>query len=105
MTIEIAPDGLLIYHKPTQTGQYINVSNITPWISALVHRAKTICSPNKLPMELQQIRKYISWNGFPKDVGNIIIKETLQKGRKATTGQVIGNPIPTIIYVIWYFKY
>ena len=58
LDIEIIPDGLSIYRKPTQTGQYIHYSSNTPWrlktswISALVHRAKRICSPHKLSKQL-----------------------------------------------------
>ena len=84
LDIEIAPDGLSIYRKPTHTCQYINYLSNTPWrfktswISALVHRAKLICSPNlKLSSQLQLIRKYIAWNGFPKHIGNKILKDTL----------------------------
>ena len=83
LDIEIAPDGLLIYRKPTQAGQYINYISNTPWrfktswISTLGHRAKLICSPNKLSSQLQLIRKYIALEWFPKTyLGNKLIKDT-----------------------------
>ena len=91
LDIEIAPDGLSVYHKETQTGQYTHYRSNTPWkfktawISALVYRAKSICSPNKLSNELKRIRKYISWNGFPKHIGNKIINNTLRKDSNPTT--------------------
>ena len=85
LDIEISPDGLSIYHKETQTGQYSHYNSNMPWkwktawISSLVYRAKSICSANILPIELSRIRKYISWNGFPKHIGNKIINNTLAK--------------------------
>ena len=88
LDIEIAADGLSIYHKETQTGQYIHFKSNTPWmyktawISALVYRAKSICSSNKFSAELKRIRKFISWNGFPKHIGNKIITKTLEKHQR-----------------------
>ena len=48
--INICPNGLGIYHKHTQTGQYVHITSNTlwrwktSWICSLVIRAKKICS-------------------------------------------------------------
>ena len=113
LDIEISPDGLSVYHKPTQTGQYTHFSSNTPWrfktawISALVHRAKLICSPIKLHQELKVIRKYISWNSFQKHIGNKIINKTLDKQPK-TNDKLVNDEYPQTIYFnllfIFYFQ-
>ena len=107
LDIEIAPDGLSIYSKPTQTGQYIHYSSNTPWrfktswISALVHRAKQICSPNKLPKQLDQIRNYVAWNGFPKHIGNKIIKDTISR-QPRNACNLHKDDKTSIIYILIY---
>ena len=64
LDIEIAPDGLSIFRKDTNTGQYTNFDSYTnwnykvSWIRSLVTRAKRICSSNKLHKELSEIRRF-----------------------------------------------
>lgn len=43
------------------------------WIQSLVSRAYKLCSPSKLTHELNNIRKFGAYNGFPKKVVNKII--------------------------------
>lgn len=84
LDIEISPDGLNVFRKDTNTGQYTNFESYTPWkyrvswIRSLVTRANRLCSDNKLPAELNIIRKFASWNGFPKQVCNSIIHHVLE---------------------------
>ena len=91
LDIEISPDGLTIFRKDTNTGQYVNIESYTnwnhktAWIRSLVTRAKRICSSNKLQQELSKIRCFASWNAFPKHVCNGIIKKTNTKLNNATT--------------------
>ena len=83
LDLEISNNSLSIYRKDTHTGQYVNFSSYTPWkykvswITSPVSRAKQICSPNLLSKEIHRIKGYISWNGFPKQVGNRIIINVL----------------------------
>ena len=70
--IEIHPDGLRIYCKDRNAGQYTHYNSCsmwpykTSWISSLVHRAFNICDKNKLQAELARIKDLIAWNGFPE---------------------------------------
>ena len=97
LDLEFSPDGLEIYRKDTNTGLYINFHSYVPchfkiaWIKSLVTRAKKICSPNKLNKKLNNIKKFISWNGFPKYIGNKIINNTLSNNGKYVV------PIPYIL--------
>ena len=74
LDIEICPNGLGIYHKHTQTGQYVSFDSFTlwkwkiSWIRSLVTRAKRICSENYLDQEIQLIKNYATWNGYPKHI-------------------------------------
>ena len=72
-------DGLGIYRKDTFTGQYTNFESFVPWrhkiswVRALIDRVHRICTPNKIKTELKLIRKFLSWNGFPKRIANLLI--------------------------------
>ena len=54
LDVEISPDGLSVYRKDTNTGQYINFDSYAPWryktswIRSLVTRANRLCSDKKL---------------------------------------------------------
>ena len=81
LDLEIHPDGITIYRKDTHTGQYTHFDSVTTWnhkiawIRSLVNRAQRICSPGKLNLELSNIRRFASYNGFPSRVINGIIKK------------------------------
>ena len=85
LDIEISPDGLCIFRKDTNTGLYTNFNSYSPWsyrkawISSLVNQAKKLCSNNNLSKELVTIRKFASWNNFPKYVTNKLIKYAVNK--------------------------
>ena len=80
---EICPNGLGIYHKHTQTGQYVSFDSFTLWkckvslICSLVTRAKRICSENYLDNEIQLVKNYAAWNVCPKHIVNSIVKQAL----------------------------
>ena len=84
LDIKICPNGLGIYHKHTQTGQYVHITSYTLWrwktlwIRSLVIRAKKICSANYFNIEIQLIKRSAAWNGYPRNVVNGIIKHTLR---------------------------
>ena len=79
LDINIASDGLGIYRKDTVTGQYTNFESFVSWrhkiswFRALIDRVHLICTPNKIKTELKLIRKFLSRNGFPRSVANLLI--------------------------------
>ena len=85
LDIEIHPDGLSIDCKDTNTGQYTHFDSYSPWrdktswISSLVHRVVKRCSDNKLRRELARIKDLVTGNGFPKRVGQAIVKNKLKR--------------------------
>ena len=97
LDIEICPSGLGIYHKNTQTGQYKNIESFTlwkwktSWITSLTIRAKRICSKYHLNQEINLIKDYAAWNGFPKRTANSIIKRALQANNSKTTRSKKAN--------------
>ena len=72
---EIHTDDLGIYCKPTNTGQYIHYTSVSPWrdktakIPDIIHRATVICDETKIQTEFNRIKKLIAWNVFPKQIG------------------------------------
>ena len=65
LDIEIHLDGLGIYCKPTNTGQYTHYRSFSPWmyktvwISKIIHRTTSICDETKIQAELNRINKLI----------------------------------------------
>ena len=73
----------------------------TASIRSIADRAKKVCSKENLPKELQLIKKFASWNCYPK---NIVMKRVLSK--ETSTNDVKSNEekdkIPTIFINIYY---
>ena len=74
-----------VYRKPTHTYQYTHVSSNQPLhvklatIENLVRRAKFACSDQtSLNEEISYIRKTMQLNGYPLNVVNKTIKDTLE---------------------------
>ena len=74
-----------IYRKPTFTGQYLHWNSFSPTkrkinlISTLTHRALSICSPERLQSELDQIKSILLANGYPENsINSSIAKKTKQ---------------------------
>ena len=82
LDLEIHPDGITIYRKNTHTAQFTHFCSFTKWnhkvawIRSLVYRALKICSPDKVTDEIFNIKKFASYNGFPKKVVQGIIDKT-----------------------------
>ena len=63
-----------IYRKPTFTGQYLRWNSFSPrkrktnLILTLTHWALAICSPERLPSELDKIKSILLTNGYPEHV-------------------------------------
>ena len=95
LDLEICPNGLTIFQKNTHTGQCIHMHSFTlwkwktAWPRSLADWAKNICSKENLPKELQSIKKFASWNGYPKNIVNAIIKRVLSQNK--LTNDVVSN--------------
>ena len=83
LDLELSPDGISIFRKDTNTGLYVNFNSYVPWshriswIRSLVTRASSICSPNKLQSQIKIIKRFASWNSFPKSIVNTLINKAL----------------------------
>ena len=81
LDLEIHPDGLAIYRKGTHTAQFMHYDSFVKWnhkvsrIRSLTTRAIKLCSPNKLKEELANIKRFASFNGFPRWITNKLIRE------------------------------
>ena len=71
-----------VFHKPTNTGQYCHFSSQIPWrlkiawIKSLYHRAAKICSNSSLlNQQIDKIKMFTSWNGFP----TVVVKSILRR--------------------------
>ena len=73
----------LVFRKYTITGLDVNFTSLvsrtyrTSWIRSLVTRTSRIWSIEKLPSEINIIKRFASWNDFPKSFANSIINITL----------------------------
>ena len=62
------------------TAQFVNYESYTKynhkvaWIRSLITHAKRLCSANKLTEEVKTIKKFASYNGFPKWIVDKTIK-------------------------------
>lgn len=100
LDIKLTSNGTSIFRKSTHTGQYIHLSSFTPWsykiawIRSLVHRTYKICSNESLISdEMRKIRKFMSWNGFPKTLANKLIHKFTPKADQAYMSSSINNHI------------
>ena len=57
----------------------------TSCITSLTIRAKQVCSRNYVNQEINLIKDYTAWKGFPKRIANSIIKQALQSDYSNTT--------------------
>jgi hypothetical protein len=98
LDIKLTSNCTSIFRKSTHTGQYIHLSSFTPWsykiawIRSLVHRAYKICSNESLISdEMRKIRKFMSWNGFPKTLANKLIQKFTPKADQSYMSSNINN--------------
>ena len=90
LDLELSPDGLSIFRKDTSTRLYVNFNSYVPWsyrvsrIRSLVSRAHAICKPDKLKLGINLIKKFASWNDFPKAIARAIINRSLNNDDKTT---------------------
>ena len=62
----LLPDSTLIL-------KVLSLGDTSSWVRALIDRVHRICTPNKIKTELKLIRTFLSWNGFPKRIANLLI--------------------------------
>ena len=76
--------GFLFYRKETHTAQFVNFESFTKWnhkiawIRSLVNRAKRLCTQNKLADEIKNIKRFASYNGFPRWIVNKIVNQSVE---------------------------
>jgi hypothetical protein len=82
LDICIRGDSTSIFRKNTHTGQYVHYDSFEPWctkiawVRSLVFRAFRICSNIELfTSELDTIKRFLQWNGFPKYIATKLIKQ------------------------------
>ena len=94
LDIEMCPNGPGIYHKPIQTGQYVHITSYalwrwkTSWIHSLVIRAKKTCSANYFNNEIQPIKIYAAWNGYPRNIVKYLIKHALRNNNMFNENEI-----------------
>ena len=87
LDLEIHRDGLSIFRKETHTAQFVHYDSYTKWnhkiawIRSLTSRAKKLCCPSKLSNELNNIKKFAAFNGFPKWIVKNVIRQSLGNKR------------------------
>ena len=88
LDIKICTIGLGAYHKNTQTGQYVHINFYTlwRWIRSLTITDKKLCSAKYFSKEIQLIKRYAAFNGYPWNVVNSIIKQALHINDNNETG-------------------
>ena len=105
LDIENCSNGLFIYHKHTQTGQYVHITPYrlwrwkTSWIRSLVIRAKKNCTANYFNNKIQLIKRYAASNGYPQNVANGIIKHTLRSKDNNNTFNDNDTDVAVRIYI------
>ena len=72
-----------IYRKSTNTNRVLNYNSYAPIsykrsvVSGLVHKAKTICSSDKINQEIINVKNILKMNNYPPKFTERIIKEAL----------------------------
>ena len=97
-----------VYRKPTFTGQYLHWKSFSPLkrkislISTLVHRALMIRTKHRLNGEIEQIKKILLDNGYPK---NVINTQITKKIAQFSTHKRFGpEKFPVYLRVSWIGK-
>ena len=98
LDLQIKKNSTTIYFKNTHTAQYTNFSSYIPWslrtawVKSLFHRALTICSTKELLNEqIGNIKRFMSWNGFPRYVRNSLINRLNRNSKNNRKQTQINN--------------
>ena len=97
LDIEITSNGLKIYRKETFTGHYTDFSSFVPWnyrisgIRSLVYRTKRLCDREHLKQGIREVKKFASWNGFPRNVHNRLVNRFVNSPAKQQSDKEDGT--------------
>ena len=87
-----------LFYKTTHTGQYIDFTSQAPWklktawAKALYHRAKKIFSSKRSFLkQVDKIKTFMSWNGYPSQVRNLVIKRLKSNQQRNETNKDEDN--------------
>ena len=107
----MSPEGISIFRKDTNTGVYINFTSFVPWtyrtswIKTQVTRASRISAPNNLSCEINIIKRFASWNDFPKSVVNSLINKTLNTPSNKEGVNIINRGKSDVIAIYFCVPY
>ena len=69
-----------IYHKDTNTGQYVHFDSFVPWNyriswarSLYFRYNKLCCTFSAFTNQIDKLKSFLSWNGYPEYVRNLLI--------------------------------
>ena len=94
--------------KRQNTGLYVNFNSYVPWsyhvswICSLVSRAHAICKPDKLKLEINLLKKFASWNDFPKAIASKIINRSLNNDDKTDQANESDPNMDTDVTTIYF---
>ena len=98
LDIKINRDETDLFYKTTHTGQYIDFTSQTPWklktacVKALYHRAKKIFSSKRSFLkQVDKIKTFMSWNGYPSHIRNSVIKRLKSNQQRNETNKEEDN--------------
>ena len=82
LDIKFTSDGTSVFRKNKHTSQYVHLSSFTPWsykiawVRSLINRAYKVCSNDSLLSGvINNIMKFMTWNGFPKRLATKLIQK------------------------------
>ena len=100
-------DGTYIYRKDTHTGQYSHFSSFDPfyrktaWVKSLYHGAFKICSTKTHLTIIEIIKSFMSWNGYPKCIQNVLLKTLKTKYFDSTISIAVNQDTDGSLCKIW----
>ena len=108
LDIKVSVDGTDIYRKVTHTGQYSHFSSFEPfyrktaWVKFLYHRAFKICSTKSLlNNQIEIIKSFMSWNGYPKSIQNSLMKKLKTNYSDSSTSVTVNEDTVDNLPKIW----
>ena len=99
LDIKVSVDGTTdIYRKDIHTGQYSHFASFEPFycktasVKSLYHRGFKICSTKLLlNNQIEIIKSFMSWNGYPKSIQNFLMKKHKTKYSHSSTSVTVNE--------------
>ena len=108
LDIKVSVDGIDIYRKDTHTSQYLHFSSFEPfyhktaWVKSLYHHAFKICSTKSLlNNQIEIIKSFLFWNGYPKSIQNFLMKKLKTKYSDSSTSVTVSEETVDNLPKIW----